>query len=157
MSYVLWGFSTLACEKPSSGPVCTFLVVLFQPWMVSSYGRPPHPQMQAWGRGWEGPEGLCSFLSVQLLLFSLLLCESTHHSLFELPTLSFQLREISGLFLGSPSQNCSLVKLSMQWAWPFMSIPLSLFFLRDRCPLLSLVQCLKTVSSCIFLHRFLVV
>ena len=47
----------MACQKPSPGPVCTFMVVLFQPWMVSSYGHPPHPQMQAWGRGWEGPEG----------------------------------------------------------------------------------------------------
>lgn len=75
----------------------------------------PTSQMKAWGR-----ETLWRFLqfSLRAAVSSPVFCpvNSTHHSLFELSTLSSQRREIWGLFLGFPSQSCSL-KFSMQWAW----------------------------------------
>lgn len=118
MSCVLWGFFTLAHEKAIPGPVWVlrvFHLLLFwwffpQPWIVFSHSC--STQFSGEGLVWGPLFSLCVALS------SPISCpmNSTHHSLLELPTLSTQLRETSVLFLGSPSQSCSL-KLSMQWAW----------------------------------------
>lgn len=102
-----------------------------QPWIVFPYGWTDQLSDE-WILGVGGPSEETQ-LSLSAALSSPVFCpvNSTHHGLFELPTLSSQLRETAGLLLGSLSQSCSL-KLSMQWTWAIIKLSSLLFSAWNR-------------------------